>query len=191
MTNQQYLNVAIKNIAVTIDFSECSERAVQHGLAVARHFGATLHFLYLVRPSEYVYTPEMIPALDEVAVRDCDQLIARLKSDHRLDGVKFQRWVEEGEISEVVGDFVQKHHIDLLVVGTHGRTGIFQASARFGCTGDIPLCALPGADRWPRFSGCECAASAKSGALLYGSLQRIDGGASLRIDCDSGVACQT
>jgi nucleotide-binding universal stress UspA family protein len=124
MTNQQYLNVAFKNIAFTIDFSECSERAVQHGVAVARHFGATLHFLYLVRPSEYVYTPEMIPALDEVAVRDCDQLIAKLKSNHRLDGVEFQRWVEEGEISEIVGDFVQKHHIDLLVVGTHGRTGI-------------------------------------------------------------------
>lgn len=116
--------VAIHNVAVTTDFSSCSEHAVEHGLAVARHFGATLHFFHLLRPSQFSYTPDMLPALSEVADRDCDNLLGRLQRQHHLDGIDCRRWVEQGEIAEVAGAFVRDHHIDLLILGTHGRSGL-------------------------------------------------------------------
>lgn len=124
MTVLQSAGVAVENVAVATDFSECSERAVEHGMAVARHFGATLHLLHLVRPSQWSLAPEMMPVIDEVAGRDCDQLIARLTKSHRLDGIRYKPWVEQGEIAEVAGEFVRSQHVDLLVVGTHGRSGI-------------------------------------------------------------------
>ena len=116
--------VTIRNVAVATDFSPSSERAVQHATAVARHFGAAVHFLHIVRPSQFVYAPEMIPSADEITRRDFDQLFARLRSDHRLEEIEFRPWVLEGEISDVAGRFVEQQKIDLLVIGTHGRAGL-------------------------------------------------------------------
>jgi nucleotide-binding universal stress UspA family protein len=116
--------VAIRNVAVATDLSPCSEHAVEHGLALARHFGATLHFLHLLRPSQYSYTPDMLPALSEAADRDCHSLLARLRDQHRLDGIDCRLWVEQGEITERAGAFVRDRRIDLLILGTHGRSGL-------------------------------------------------------------------
>jgi nucleotide-binding universal stress UspA family protein len=116
--------VSILNVAVATDFGSCSEHAAEHGMAVARHFGATLHFLHLLRPSQYAFSPEIIPALADAAVRDCDQLLDRLLRAHRLDGIECRRWIEQGEIPSIAGEFVARHQIDLLIVGTHGRTGL-------------------------------------------------------------------
>lgn len=124
MTVQQISSVAIHNIAVATDFAESSAHAVEHALAIARHFGATVHLLHMVQPSKFAFVPDMMPAIDEASTRDCEQYVARLTGIHRLDGVKLERWVEQGEISEVVNPFVRDHRIDMLVVGTHGRSGI-------------------------------------------------------------------
>jgi nucleotide-binding universal stress UspA family protein len=124
MTVQQISSVAIHDVCVATDFADSSAHAVEHALAIARHFGATVHLLHLVRPSKFAFVPEMMPAIDEAAARDSEQYVAHLTGTHRLDGVKMERWVEQGEISEVINGFVHDHHIDMLVVGTHGRSGI-------------------------------------------------------------------
>lgn len=116
--------VDLRNFAVATDFTECTERALEHGMAVARHFGASLHVLHLVRPSAFPFSPDMIPALDDAAVRDSDQLIDRLRKNGQLDGIDLHRHVLQGEIRDLVSDFVRKQRIDLMVVGTHGRSGI-------------------------------------------------------------------
>ena len=124
MTSDVHATVSVKNVAVATDFSSCSEHAVEHSLAVARHFGATLHFLHILRPSKFAWTPEMIPTVAEAVDRDCDQLLERLTRSGQLEGIEHRRWVEQGEISEIAGDFVRQEHIDLLVLGTHGRSGL-------------------------------------------------------------------
>lgn len=124
MATQQCCYVAIQNVAVATDFSDCSERAVLHAVGIARKFGAALHLLNLVQPSKFAAVPDMLPEIDKAAGRDCDDLIHRLSNTHLLEGVKCHRWVEQGEIFEVAGEFIRQHHIDLLVVGTHGRGGL-------------------------------------------------------------------
>lgn len=122
--SENALAVIVKNVAVATDFSECTERAMQHGMAVARHFGAALHVLHLVRPSAFPFSADVMPALDDAAVRDCGRLIDRLEKTHQLDGIDLHRHVVQGEIHDIVSDFVQQQRIDLMVVGTHGRSGI-------------------------------------------------------------------
>lgn len=119
-----FLRPAIRNVAIATDFAPWSDRAMQHALAVARHFGAVLHLLHAVRPSEFPFVPDLVPQLDELAHRDCDGLISQLKGSHRLDDVEYRCWNMKGEISEVFGNFVHDHKIDLLVLGTRGRNGI-------------------------------------------------------------------
>jgi nucleotide-binding universal stress UspA family protein len=123
-TDRKYSPVAIHNVAVATDFTECSERALQHGLAVANHFGATLHLLHLLRPSQLALSPGAIPPLQDAYDRDCEELTIGLQRNHQLDNIDCRRWVERGEVSEIVGNFVHKQQIDLMVVGTHGRTGL-------------------------------------------------------------------
>ena len=116
--------LVIRNIAIATDFSPWSDRATQHALVVAHRFGAVLHFLHAVRRSEFSLVPGMMVQLDEVAERDCDQMIARLNGGHCLDNIEFHCWQLDGEVSEGFGDFVREHNIDLLIVGTRGRSGI-------------------------------------------------------------------
>ncbi len=124
MSSHTQQDVAIRNVAIATDFSPCSDRAMQHALAVARHFGAVLHFLHIVRPSEFAFVPDMLSQLDELANRDCDALVGRLEASHELDNIEHRCWTIDGEVSEVFGNFTRDQKIDLLVLGTRGRSGI-------------------------------------------------------------------
>ena len=124
MTAHPSSDVFIRNIAIATDFSPWSDRATRHALVVARQFGAVVHFLHAVRRSEFALVPDMMVELDALAQRDCDDLIARLRAVQELDSIGIRCWNVEGEISEVFGGFIQDHCIDLLVLGTRGRSGI-------------------------------------------------------------------
>jgi nucleotide-binding universal stress UspA family protein len=124
MSDVPHNGLAIRNIAVATDFSPWSDRAMQHALLVARWYSAALHILHTVRRSEFSYVPDILVQLDELADRDCEDLIGRLHQMHRLDNIEYRCWNLQGEVSSVFGDFVRDQNIDLLVLGTRGRSGI-------------------------------------------------------------------
>src|SRR5271166_4980334 len=62
--------------------------------------------------------------LDELAERDFEALIGRLNAAHSLAGIEHHNWNIDGEISGVIEDFVRDRGIDLMILGTRGRTGI-------------------------------------------------------------------
>jgi nucleotide-binding universal stress UspA family protein len=123
MPNLPYDGLAIRNIAVATDFSPWSDRAMQHALVIARWYGATLHILHTVRRSEFSFVPDLMVQLDELAERDCEDLMGRLHAAHKLDGITHHLSNLYGEVS-TFGDFVRGQNIDLLVLGTRGRSGI-------------------------------------------------------------------
>jgi nucleotide-binding universal stress UspA family protein len=124
MSNDPSPGVPIRNLAVATDFSPWSDRATQHALAVAYRFGAVLHFVHTVRRSEFSFVPGMMVQLDDLAQRDCAHMISRLKADHCLDDIEHHCWNMEGEVPAVFGDLVRDHKIDLLILGTRGRSAI-------------------------------------------------------------------
>ena len=115
--------LAIRNIAVATDFSPWSDRAMQHALVIARWYGAALHIIHTIRRSEFTFVPDLMVQLDELAERDCEDLMGRLRAAHKLDNIAHHLWNLDGEVS-TFGDFVQDQNIDLLVLGTRGRSGI-------------------------------------------------------------------
>ena len=123
MSNLPHDGVAIQNIAIATDFSPWSDGAMQHALVIARWYGATLHILHTVRRSEFSFVPDLMVQLDELAERDCDDLMGRLHAAHKLDAIARRLWNLDGEVS-TLGDFVRDQNIDLLVLGTRGRSGI-------------------------------------------------------------------
>ena len=116
--------VVVRNVAIATDFSPWSERATQHAIVVAHRFGAVLHFLHTVRRSEFAIVPDMMVQLDQLAQRDCGDMIGRLKASKSLDNVEHYCWTVDGEFAEVFESFIHEHAIDLLVLGTRGRSGL-------------------------------------------------------------------
>jgi nucleotide-binding universal stress UspA family protein len=123
MSEELNHGLAIKNIAIATDFTPWSDRAMQHALVIARWYGAAFHVVHTVRRSEFSFVPDIMVQLDELAERDCEDLMGRLHAAHALDNIEYRIWNLHGEVS-TFDDFVRDQKIDLLVLGTRGRSGI-------------------------------------------------------------------
>ncbi|MGA7663103.1 MAG: universal stress protein [Candidatus Sulfotelmatobacter sp.] len=114
--------IALKNILFATDFSPYSNAALPYALAISRQYGAKLYGAHVLAPEDYLfYTSETWPAYLEQQQQLQKQAIAQL--DEQLQGVPHQVLSGGGDVWDVLSDFIGEHDIDLLVVGTHGRTG--------------------------------------------------------------------
>lgn len=101
--------LVIRNMLVATDFSPFSEQAVRAAMAVARHFGAALHLLHVVH-----HAPERAAALDRLGAL----------AEEQADGVRFTASVAVGRAATEIVRYASREQMDLIVVGTHGRTGL-------------------------------------------------------------------
>jgi universal stress protein A len=116
--------ITIKTILVPTDFSECSEQALAYGRAMAATFGATLHLLHVVQdPYTQPWAAEAFPApLGDMLAQWQEQARVRLEGlvpDGERAGVLVAVQVG-GPFQEIVA-YAEAQHIDLIVIGTHGR----------------------------------------------------------------------
>jgi nucleotide-binding universal stress UspA family protein len=101
--------VVIRNILVATDYSTQSEQAVRAAAALAVHFGATLHLLHVVHHAE-----ERAAALERLGG------IAEAEAG----GAPFTASVAVGRPAPEIVGYAAREQMDLIVVGTHGRTGL-------------------------------------------------------------------
>ncbi|MGD1210393.1 MAG: universal stress protein [Candidatus Acidiferrales bacterium] len=115
--------VTLNNILYLTDFSEPSEAALPFATAVAREYGAKVYAFHVLIPAAYVYTtPETaaagIEAQEEAAQEDMQRVEAQLV------GIPHESVVERGTgIWPSLERAIKEYAIDLIVLGTHGRTG--------------------------------------------------------------------
>jgi nucleotide-binding universal stress UspA family protein len=115
--------IQLKNIVFATDFSRPSEDALPYAAELARHFGAKLYALH-VRPLELYTTvsPESLKALGEAQEAQARERARNLLSP--FPDVKSEVVIEEGEIWPALASSIEKNQIDLIVIGTRGRTGL-------------------------------------------------------------------
>jgi nucleotide-binding universal stress UspA family protein len=116
----------IQKILVPTDFSDLSREATQAGIDLAKNFGAELFFLFVIPPLDFL--DERLPLHEEYqdmirdkAEVDLDEMIRRAKLEGLLRvhslirlGVPHVEILKEAKTLE----------IDLIVMGTHGRSGL-------------------------------------------------------------------
>lgn len=113
----------IKNILYLTDFSEPSEAALGFAATLGRAYGAKVHALNVLMPLPYVYmTPGLaavaIEAEEETAHGEMQRVESRLAGlDHNTAVVR------EIEVWPAVQRAIEEDDVDLIVLGTHGRTG--------------------------------------------------------------------
>lgn len=120
-----------QKILVATDLSELSRSAVVQAADLAQKNSAELHVLYCldVMPSPamgltvpfggvpIIPPPELVEQMRTGAKTGLEELVERL-------GIKAQTRVVEGEAASTIVRTAESINADLLVVGTHGRTGL-------------------------------------------------------------------
>jgi nucleotide-binding universal stress UspA family protein len=103
-------------ILCPIDFSETCVRAMTHAEPLAEKFGAELILLHAFdTPETYDRTGQTHPADRELEPRLREIQSSRVKVRHALHA---------GPPGDVICWFAEANHCDLIVMGTHGRTGL-------------------------------------------------------------------
>ncbi len=121
-------------ILVPTDASRGAEAAVDRALDLARRGGATVHALFVVPPVERHgdLDPETAADLREHAEGQGRAATIRIRERAADVGPDVVRAVREGLPHAAIQEYAREQDVDLVVMGTHGRTG--RPRARLGST---------------------------------------------------------
>lgn len=118
------VEVQLKSILVATDFSPVSERALRHAVVIAHHYESKLYLMHVVSSLGFTLAgPDSVSSASDLALRDLKALERRLESTGVVPGLRSEVIVREGEIWEEIDAIVKQKHIEMIVVGTHSRTG--------------------------------------------------------------------
>jgi universal stress protein A len=109
-----------KNILVPIDFSQASERALDYACALAGKLGAKVHCVNVMGAG----LPQLSMTLNEAMHAEhlaTLQQYAVARSPFTSIG---ELVVKNGDPRDVILEVIEQLHVDLVVMGTHGRRGI-------------------------------------------------------------------
>ncbi|PZA06384.1 MULTISPECIES: universal stress protein [unclassified Meiothermus] len=114
-------------ILMPTDGSSCSTKAIEQGLELAKTLGAQVTFVYVVEdPTRTLWiSPEAVPygleLIEDLKKAGNEALEAALQMAARA-GVSAQSKLREGKPIDAILSEAKSH--DLIVMGTHGRSGI-------------------------------------------------------------------
>jgi nucleotide-binding universal stress UspA family protein len=114
--------IALENILYATDFSSASIAALPYVRGIAMQYGSKIHVLHVKEPASYAFvTPDMIPSvmemqerLEQEQVEQLHKVFARIPHD-----VVFS----EDNLWSALDKTIGTKSIDLVVIGTNGRTG--------------------------------------------------------------------
>ena len=117
----------IRHILAPTDFSDHSKGALSDALELAQTFGATLSLLHVIEPSPYLgeFTPPtMGPGQLGDLERQATAELARVLPDAQGATIEVTRAVTIGSPPRKIVETAEAAHVDLIVMATHGRTGL-------------------------------------------------------------------
>jgi nucleotide-binding universal stress UspA family protein len=114
-----------RHLLVPVDFSECSRRAVDQARALALRTGARITLLHVLElPMVYRNKPSA-DLFENVDQRVTAQLHEWAELVERDTQIEVERIVRTGTpAAQAMGILTEDSSIDLVVVGSHGRTGM-------------------------------------------------------------------
>jgi nucleotide-binding universal stress UspA family protein len=112
-------------ILVPLDQSEFAERALVHAVELARVLGSTLHLVSVVPIGDISAMLAAGVAVDVSAQLDsAREYMKGIRKRVIADGVEAEWDVCQGDIAEELLRYCQQQDIELIVMSTHGRSGL-------------------------------------------------------------------
>jgi nucleotide-binding universal stress UspA family protein len=123
----------IKRILCPTDFSSCSKGALEDAVALAKITGAEVSVLHVYQNPAHMlpmggYAGPVSDMLADLRTHVAQELEA-LADAHRKEGARIDVLLVEGIPYKGILDRAEEWSADLIVMGTHGRTGVERALA--------------------------------------------------------------
>ena len=118
-------DILLNSVLIATDFSEASDKALRHALAIARHYGAKLYLSHVVSSLGFTLVgPEAVNLATQIVSRDASELENRLVQSEALAGLRHEVIVTQGNVWDQLGKIISHEQVDLVVIGTHARRGL-------------------------------------------------------------------
>jgi nucleotide-binding universal stress UspA family protein len=154
------MDTPIKKILVPVDYSECSRAALAFAVEMARSDGAELDIVHVWDRPTYV-SDAVVVQKDGGAKRSLVEMI-RENAEHDMDAfvsesklpteLRFRKRLISGNPAAKILEELERGEHALLVVGTHGRTGLSHlllgsVAERLVRLSPVPVLTVPDARR--------------------------------------------
>ena len=120
-----------QKIVVPLDGSGWGERAVAHAVDIARSNDSEIILLHIFKPPAREYTPEIALANQGEQIQELrqqmKQYLVGIRGELRNQRIRTRTQYIEAEgadVAHLICDFVNEEGADLVVMSTHGRTGL-------------------------------------------------------------------
>lgn len=135
------------NILLPTDGSEEAEAAIEWGLTFADLFDATVHTVYSVDTSRFGSAEGMAEIHDALEQTGWNAL-ETVRNRAREAGISVAGSVASGPAARTILAYREEHDADLVVMGTHGRSGVSRyligsVTESVVRNAPVPVCAVP------------------------------------------------
>lgn len=114
-----------EHILLPTDGSEGVSNAIEEAIDLAEMHDATLHLLYVVDTSAAAALPTADATnLEEILETAGDDAIETIRERAEARGVPVESYTDHGLVHETILKYAEEADIDLIVMGTQGRSGL-------------------------------------------------------------------
>ena len=117
----------IQRILVPTDFSENAQHAMEYAITLAKRCSATIHLLhapvlpaYLLMDLSYSPGPEAVTRI----MNEAREALEGQAQVVQAAGIEHFTAIRDGTVHETIRDYAVDQQIDVVVLGTHGRSGM-------------------------------------------------------------------
>ncbi|MDR6560767.1 MULTISPECIES: universal stress protein [unclassified Arcicella] len=142
----------MKNILVATDFSENSHKTLEYAILIAKAYDAKIYLVhtylpYYVEPGIYADSLLMMESLNE-QTKSMYAKFVPFEKEIEAAGIAYETVLELNDVTSGIFDVIEKHEIDLLVIGRTGSGGFLNKligsnAAHIIAKSSIPVLAIP------------------------------------------------
>ena len=114
----------IKRILFPTDFSHTGDKALAMAESLARDSGARIFIVHVEEPPTAYGGGEMYYGMLEPDLDHLKGLLTKVKP--KDPAITYEQHMVTGEPADAISRFAEEHDIDMIVMGTHGRTGLLR-----------------------------------------------------------------
>jgi universal stress protein A len=111
-----------ETILVPTDFSSCGDAALKYATALAHSMGAKLLIVHVEEPPLAYGGGEMYYGIAEPDQKEIERMLAAVRPTR--DDVPHESRIITGAPADAIVDLAAEVDADMIVMGTHGRTGL-------------------------------------------------------------------
>jgi nucleotide-binding universal stress UspA family protein len=113
-----------RKVLFPTDFSHTSDAALALATSQARERGATLLIVHVEEPPSAYGGGEMYYGIPDPAIDDLKRMLSDVQPTD--PAVRFEHRLITGDPAAAIARLAEDEHVELIVMGTHGRTGLLR-----------------------------------------------------------------